>query len=104
MSSVRGFGQAPRSVADEHVSQILQKAVPPPRRSSNRGEAIGRLEVDVIVDRVAGLDISKADVKVCVRVPRGCAWARSLSKADAHTSVPSKTSPSRPDSPLSAIS
>ena len=25
--------------------------------------------MDVIVDRVAGLDISKADVKVCVRIP-----------------------------------
>ena len=25
--------------------------------------------MDVVVDRVAGLDISKADVKVCVRVP-----------------------------------
>ena len=26
--------------------------------------------MDVVVDRVAGLDISKADVKVCVRVPQ----------------------------------
>jgi transposase len=52
------------------VSQILQKAVPPPGRSSEQeGESIGRPEVDVVVDRVAGLDISKADVKVCVRVP-----------------------------------
>jgi transposase len=33
--------------------------------------------VDVVVDRVAGLDISKADVKVCVRVPAdGCGRAR----------------------------
>jgi hypothetical protein len=51
------------------VSQILQEGCAPTRSVVDKYQTIRRPEVDVVVDRVAGLDISKADVKVCVRVP-----------------------------------
>ena len=54
----------------EHVTERLLPAGAVIRRAADLvGNGRGVLGMDILVERCAGLDIGKLDLKVCVRVP-----------------------------------
>ena len=55
-----------RQCCFEHVLQIPSDEVPPGGSSTNRE---GRMRMDIVVERCAGLDVHKDTVVACVRVP-----------------------------------